>query len=176
MPSVFTHPAVPLVLSLGLGREVVSSRLLICGIIASALPDLDVLAFPLGISYSSQFGHRGFSHSLLFAVVAGLAGGCFFRWLRSTFSRCFLFLSVSIASHGLLDAFTNGGLGVALLWPWSDHRYFAPFRVIEVSPIGVATFFSERGLLVLKSEFLWIWLPAIVAGVVMLLIRRALSR
>ena len=48
--------------------------------------------------------------------------------------------------------------------------------VIEVSPIGVATFFSERGLLVLKSEFLWIWLPAIVAGMVMLLIRRALSR
>ena len=42
-----------------------------------------------------------------------------------------------VLSHPLLDALTTGGLGVALWWPWSDVRIFAPLRLIPVSPIGV---------------------------------------
>jgi inner membrane protein len=52
------------------------------------------------------------------------------------------------ASHGILDAFTNGGLGIALFSPFDNSRYFFPFRPIQVSPIG-AGFFSMRGLRVL---------------------------
>ena len=63
------------------------------------------------------------------------------------------------ASHGILDAFTNGGLGVALLSPFDNGRYFFPWTPIEVSPIGVRAFFSAWGLGVLKSELLWVWLP-----------------
>ncbi|MFA6179679.1 MAG: metal-dependent hydrolase, partial [Candidatus Methylopumilus sp.] len=56
----------------------------------------------------------------------------------------------------------NGGLGVALYWPFSNERVFFPYHPIAVSPIGVGRFFTERGLAVLKSEFIWVVLPSIV--------------
>lgn len=176
MPTIFTHPAVPLAVGFGLGRGIISTRLLVCGAIGSIVPDLDVVAFRIGIPYAAEFGHRGFSHSLLFAVVAALLGACFYPWLKTTFLRAFLFLAVAVGSHGLLDTFTNGGLGIALLWPWSEHRYFAPFQPIEVSPLGMARFFSERGVAVLKSELLWVWLPAFAIYIIILAARLALTR
>lgn len=175
MPTVFSHPAVPLVLGVGLGREIVPRRLLVAGILASALPDLDVVAFRFGVPYWADLGHRGVSHSLVFAALVALAGAAAHRALRSGFTPTFLFLFVSTASHGALDALTNGGLGVAFLWPWSGHRYFAPdaLRVIEVSPIGLSSFLSSRGLAAIGSELRWIWLPALAAGLVLAAARRA---
>lgn len=67
-----------------------------------------------------------------------------------------------MASHGLLDTLTNGGLGAALFWPFDNARHFAPFTPIAVSPIGIANFISERGLRVLISEAIWIWTPLTV--------------
>ena len=52
----------------------------------------------------------------------------------------FSFLFASTLSHGLVDMLTNGGLGVALLAPFDNGRYFFPFRPIEVSPLGIANF------------------------------------
>jgi inner membrane protein len=43
-----------------------------------------------------------------------------------------------------------------------DSRFFSPFRPIQVSPIGVAAFFSEWGVAVLYSELLWIGVPSAV--------------
>jgi inner membrane protein len=167
MPTIFTHPAVPLALGLGLGRGVISTRLLVCGVIGSVLPDLDVIAFRFGIPYAAEFGHRGVSHSLLFAFAVAILGACFCRRLHSGFVRTLLFLFVAVGSHGLLDAFTNGGLGIALLWPWSDYRFFASVQVIEVAPLSLIRFLSERGIVVLKSELVWVWLPAIVIAMLM---------
>lgn len=161
MPTIFTHPAVPLAMALGLGRNLVSKRLLLAGVAVSLLPDLDVIGFRLGIPYAAEFGHRGFSHSVLFAFCVALAGALFYRWLDSTFHRVLWFLFAAMASHPLLDAFTNGGLGVALLWPWSEQRYFAPVRVIEVSPFSPSHFLTQRGLTVIWSELSWVWLPCI---------------
>jgi inner membrane protein len=76
-------------------------------------------------------------------------------------SLCAYFFAVT-ASHGLLDAVTNGGLGIAFFAPFDGTRYFLPWRPVEVSPIGLAAFFTARGLEVLKSEFVWIWIPASV--------------
>jgi inner membrane protein len=72
-----------------------------------------------------------------------------------------LYFTLVILSHPLLDALTNGGRGVALLAPFSNERYFFPWRPIEVSPIGMR-FFSERGLSVIASEAVWVWLPALL--------------
>jgi inner membrane protein len=58
-----------------------------------------------------------------------------------------------------LDALTNGGNGIALLSPLSNNRYFFPWTPIEVSPLNIKAFLSQRGLIVLTSELLWIWLP-----------------
>ena len=88
------------------------------------------------------------------------------RWLASWY----LFLAT--ASHGILDATTDGGLGIAFFSPFSNARYFLPWRPIAVSPIGVAAFFSERGLNVLRSEFKCIWLPSGLFAFLALAVRR----
>jgi inner membrane protein len=72
-----------------------------------------------------------------------------------------LYLFLAIASHGLLDALTDGGLGVAFFSPFDNSRYFFPTTPIHVSPIGAA-FFSEYGIRVLLNEMLWIWIPAAI--------------
>ena len=169
MPTIISHPAVPLALALGLGRHAVSARLLLAGMAASVVPDLDVLAFRFGVPYADDLGHRGFSHSLLFAAFVALVVACLARALGSTFSRAFVFVLVATASHGVLDACTNGGLGVAFFWPWSGKRYFFPIRMIEVSPLGIRRFLSEGGASVLLSELIWVWIPCtLLAGLVRL--------
>jgi inner membrane protein len=176
MPTILTHPAVPLALGLGLGRGVVPPRLLAAGILCSTIPDLDVLAFHFGVPYASGFGHRGFTHSVAFALAAGLIGALLARALRAPPLAVLAFLCVATASHGVLDSFTDGGLGVAFLWPWSTERWFAPFRPIEVSPIGVFRLLTDRGARVLSSELLWVWLPCFVSGVALALPRMRRAR
>jgi len=165
MPTLLTHPAVPLAISTGLGQQIVSRRLLGVGVLLSILPDLDVIGFRLGVSYATELGHRGFSHSLLFAFVIALGCTMLYRTLRTTPLRAFLFLFIAMASHPLLDACTNGGLGVALLWPWSEQRFFSPYQVIQVSPINPARFLTQRGVTVLWSEVIWVWLPLLAIAV-----------
>jgi len=128
------------------------------GALCSVVPDLDVIGFAFGIRYGDFWGHRGFTHSLAFAAVpadAFIALG--FRDAVPGMSQTvpWLYLFLAAASHGFLDAMTNGGLGVAFFSPFDTHRYFLPCRPIAVSPIGVTRFFSERGLVVLRSELLW---------------------
>jgi len=70
-----------------------------------------------------------------------------------------MLLGIIIASHGLLDALTNGGKGIALLAPFDQTRYFFPWTPIKVAPLSVKAFFGPWGWTVLKSEWLWVWLP-----------------
>src|SRR5262245_51013946 len=108
----------------------------------SMLPDVDVIGFKLGVRYADPWGHRGASHSLFAAALVALACAALARLVRAPPARVAAFAFVTVASHGLLDALTNGGLGVALLWPFDLTRYFAPWRPIPVAPIG-ARFFSS---------------------------------
>ncbi len=164
MPTILSHAAVPLAIGLALGRARVPGRLLAAGVVAAMLPDFDVVAFKLGIAYANNLGHRGASHSLLFAALLGCLAFASAPLLRASRIQAFLFVGTAAASHPLLDMLTNGGLGVALYWPWSDARHFAPWRVIEVSPIGLRPMLSARGFAVLRSEIVWIWQPALALG------------
>lgn len=83
----------------------------------------------------------------------------------------FIFFFLISASHGILDALTNGGLGIALLAPFDNTRYFFSWRPIMVSPISVGAFFSKWGLMVIKRELLWVWLPSLIMVVVSTVIR-----
>jgi len=161
MPTLITHAIAPVVARVGLGPQRISNRLLAVACCAAVLPDADVVAFLLGIPYGDPLGHRGISHSLMLALLAGFACSFAYRWLQSKRLTAFLFVSVSMASHGLFDALTNGGLGVAFFWPFSDARYFFPSQPIEVSAIGLKYVFTERMLIVLKSELLWVWFPSL---------------
>ena len=173
MCSILTHPVVPLALSVFLPRDALSPALLLTGAVCSIIPDLDVIGFRFGIRYSDMLGHRGLTHSILFAAALGaLLSFTLFRVGQGDNWAVFLFLFLSTLSHTLLDMLTNGGLGVALLAPFSNERYFFPWRPIEVSPIGIGSFFSEWGVRVIFSELRWVWLPSAIVSALGYVARR----
>jgi len=89
--------------------------------VCSILPDVDVVGFRFGIRYGDFWGHRGFTHSLLFAgVIATLALVAELPRASPGLSRGWLWLYffLATASHGILHAMTNGGLGVAFFSPF----------------------------------------------------------
>jgi inner membrane protein len=159
MPTALTHGLAGVALGevLAPGPMPAWYHLLTAGL--GLLPDVDAVGFRLGVPYGSRFGHRGISHSLICAAVVGLAVGLSLApplgaswwWLALVFFAV-------VASHDLLDALTDGGLGVALFSPLDERRYFFGWRPIRVSPIGLAVF-SRRGLRALSSEVVWVWLP-----------------
>ncbi len=160
MPSAFGHILVPLSLRAGFGKAHLNWRLTIFCALSAVLPDADVIGFVFRVPYGSPWGHRGASHSLLAALLWALLAVAFARRLRANRWMVFVAVWISTTSHTLLDAFTNGGKGVALFWPVSDERFFFPFRPILVSPIG-SGFFSERGLRVVGSEICWVGIPSL---------------
>ncbi|HEY0555660.1 MAG TPA: metal-dependent hydrolase [Thermoanaerobaculia bacterium] len=166
MPSAFSHAAAALGIGAAFFGRDVPARVLGLGALCAAAPDLDVIGFRFGIHYGDLLGHRGLTHSLLFAaILAALAAPLARKEGGPPLARLWTYLFLATASHGLLDALTDGGLGVAFFAPFHDARYFFPFRPIVVSPIGIGRFFSGRGLEVIKSELIWVWLPsAVLAG------------
>lgn len=174
MPSILTHAAVPLALWCASEHGRISTRLLGAGVAAAMLPDADVLAFALHIPYADAFGHRGASHSLAFAALLAALACALAPWLRAGRVQAAAFVFISALSHPLLDALTSGGLGVALWWPWSEQRLFAPWRPIRVSPFA-NQFFSARGLQTLLSELRWVWLPLLLCVLGWRMIQRSPS-
>lgn len=164
MPTILSHPAAPLAIALAAGTKVIPPRLLIAGVVTCIVPDADVLGMTFGIAHDHDLGHRGFTHSLLFAATLGAAAACAASALQTTWLTAFIFITLATASHGLLDMLTNGGSGIALFWPLSAERYFFPWQVIEVSPLGIRRFFTERGVVVLASELVWVWMPCLAAA------------
>jgi len=190
VPSAFAHGWVGAALSVTLPRELRSLPVAVVFASLAAAPDLDVLGFRLSIPYAHALGHRGLTHSLPFAATVGLASWPFWMvllrarrtrvtqdseawraastrrvqraaWLASAMT------CVAVASHGMLDLLTDAGLGVGLLLPFGDTRYFAPWRPIPTSPLAPSAFFSPRGLQILLSEIAWLGLPtALAVGVV----------
>lgn len=173
MASVLSHPAVPLALAVALGRDRVPPGLAAVACAASVLPDVDALGFAAGIPYGHTFGHRGFTHSLFFALLTALGCSVFSSKLGASFGMTFAVVFIAAASHGALDALTTGGMGVAFFSPFSNQRYFFPWQVIRVSPIGIVPFLSRRGVSVLTSELRWIWTPSVVFAVLGAFVRRA---
>lgn len=137
--------------------SVVTSMVLWSGL--SLLPDADVIGFRFGVHYGDAWGHRGATHSLLFALLAGTAVGLLAPLFAASPLRTASCAIAVLASHGLLDTLTDGGLGCALSWPFDPHRYFAPWRPIPVAPIGKA-YFTSHGLRVAATE-LGMFLPVI---------------
>ncbi|HEX8251789.1 MAG TPA: metal-dependent hydrolase [Thermoanaerobaculia bacterium] len=161
MPTIITHPLVAL-LKTWFPR--VPRRAAFTGAALTILPDADVAAFALGIPYHHPLGHRGFTHSIVFALIVAAIGTMLIRD-RQHRRATFTFLFLCAMSHATLDAMTDGGLGVAFFSPFSNERYFFPWTPIRVSPIG-AGFFSGRGLATLFSEMRWVWAPVVVVAIV----------
>jgi len=164
MPTVFTHSVIGIsaAYSFRSGKESLKFRIL--SIACSILPDADVIGYNwLYIPSYYFFGHRGFFHSPFFAALLSISVVCIFYRKEVTFSnpwwKYVLYFFILTTSHGLTDALTNGGRGVALLSPVTNVRYSFPWTPVEISPLSIRAFLSQRGLTVLISELLWIWMP-----------------
>ncbi len=171
MASAFTHAFFAAAMGEVYATRPQPARFWLLSALCAVLPDADVVGFAFGVHYDSMFGHRGMTHSLAFALL--LACAVVFLFFRDVPNRRALavYFFLVTASHGVLDALTNGGLGVAFFAPFSSERYFFPFRPVEVSPIGLSSFFSEWGVAVIESELLWVWLPASLVVALLLILR-----
>jgi inner membrane protein len=170
VPTIITHAVIPLSIAIAAGRARIAPIIAATGAVLAMVPDADVIGFKLGIAYADHWGHRGATHSLVLALAFSTLAILALPAARNRIAAAFLF--VAAASHGLLDMLTDGGLGVALLWPIDTSRHFFAWTPIRVSPIG-AGFFSSRGLETVRSELVWVWLPC---SVLAFALRRALQR
>ena len=161
MASVFGHIVASSAIGLaGFPQKAGWKALALAGICAT-IPDADVLGFHYGISYTSIWGHRGWTHSLTFALVFGTFVAWVFYRQEKDWWKMALWLVLATASHPLLDMLTTGGMGCALWWPFSEERLFFPWRVIRVSPLEIRSFISKMGLRILFSEAVWIGIPGV---------------
>lgn len=167
MPTVLTHLAPPVAAALALGRARVPPKMLLAGMLAAVVPDLDGLAYVLGASgslYGSFLGHRGFTHTVLFAGLMGVLGLWLCRLWGGKPWQGFVWLAACTLSHPLLDMMTSGGAGIALWAPFSTQREFAPWRPVRVAPMHASQLFTSRGAAVMLSEFKYIWMPLLLVG------------
>jgi inner membrane protein len=175
LASIISHAVAALGIGACFYTPYIPKRVWAIGALCSVVPDLDVIGFRFGIRYGDFWGHRGFTHSFIFAaLVATIAVGIAFRPALPSISRfsLWMYFFLATASHGLLDAMTDGGLGVAFFAPIDNRRYFFPWTPIRVSPIGIARFFTARCLAVIQTELIWIWLPTGLLAVAAWMIRR----
>ncbi len=150
MPS-FGHVAVGLAAGRLQSRDGLRLRSTLVLTALATFPDLDVFALWLGGRHVHWL-HRGASHSLVVAALAALVGAFLLDRGRG-FAVAFLIAFATAASHGLLDTVTYGGSGVMLLWPFSAHRFVAPWHPIQASPMGLSLF-SPHGLGLMAREAL----------------------
>ncbi|TBR17671.1 metal-dependent hydrolase [bacterium] len=163
MPTLFTHAAVAVAAGNLVPRRPLPFYFWVVSVYCAILPDADVLAFAFGIPYEHVLGHRGLSHSFIGAAAIGaLAAWRMNGRMNWGFRPLWLYFSFVTATHGLLDAVTDGGMGIAFFAPFSNTRYFLPWTPVTVSPIGAYHFFTSRGLTVMASEVKWVWLPLAV--------------
>jgi inner membrane protein len=179
MASIFGHVFISFALGKSFSRKKRTWKLILIAIVCAIIPDADVIGFQFGVSYGGFWGHRGFTHSLIFALLLSILATLIFykkQFLTRKGIILILFFFLCAASHSILDAMTTGGYGVAFFSPFNDTRYFFPWRPIKVSPLGILRFFSERGLQVIRSEIVYIGIPGMVYMIIAFLIRKSINK
>lgn len=162
MSSVFGHALAGLAISAAFTRGRPPRRVWIAATACAVAPDLDWFVDFFDLSARSDLLHRGLSHSLLAAgLIAGSAMALGFRTRLRSPSLWGCLLAAAL-SHGLLDACTFGGKGVALFLPFSDERFVCAWQPLFVSPIPLSRRLFEWLLLSLGTELLWIGTPALL--------------
>ncbi len=110
MATLYSHALVGVVLGKAFATRPVPWLFWGLAILLPVIPDAD--GFSPAV-YGNQWGHRGFTHSLTFAlVVAFITAAATYRYFKVNFWDLQGFFFVVTASHGILDALTNGGYGI----------------------------------------------------------------
>lgn len=158
MASAIAHAVLPIIL-LAAGDRPRSERrrLMVASAAVAVLPDLDLVTAMFEIRATDPLGHRGLSHSFVIAALVALFVSL--MWFRE-WKRTWPILFAAAASHGVLDAFTTGEVGVALFAPISDARISSPWKLLPSCPVGLSEYLGAWGLFTLANELLYLLLPA----------------
>ncbi|HUT04370.1 MAG TPA: metal-dependent hydrolase [bacterium] len=106
-----------------LGKRL-GTKALVVGLIAGALPDVDVFIRSSKDSLLALTMHRHFTHSLAFVPIGALiaAGICHLLYRRrENFKLIYLASFLGYITHGPLDLCTS--YGTVILWPFNSSRY-----------------------------------------------------
>ncbi|HXE58092.1 MAG TPA: metal-dependent hydrolase [Gemmatimonadales bacterium] len=123
-------------------------------------PDLDFLAEPWVHDPAAPLAHRVATHSLFAALAAGAVIGAVAGRRGEPGIRTAILSALAVALHGLVDTLSSQGLGVALLWPFSTERLWAPWRIVPGFP-AVEDILSPIVVPILAVEFL-LFLPFLI--------------
>ncbi|HZX74383.1 MAG TPA: metal-dependent hydrolase, partial [Cyclobacteriaceae bacterium] len=147
-----------IVLGAALGEVIagkkMGKRAMLWGALANNAPDLDIFLSPFQTIPDSLLSHRGFTHSILFAMLVPPALAWIFNHLHKGkaygFKTWYLIFASGLFAHILVDSFTNYGTG----WfePFSHYR--VSFNTIFVADpfYTIALLISFIALLILKSK------------------------
>lgn len=155
--AVYLHFAPALALAVAAGSRTISWRLALLGAFCAVLPDIDIALYYLHLdAYAGTYGHRGFTHSLGFALLLGAlaAVGTGPGWRAR--GAAALFITLSAASHPLLDGLMDLGICNAWFWPLDGARYCLPWRPIPLQGV------SLLGWTRLALELQWIGVPLLM--------------
>ena len=111
-------------------------------------PDLDLALRLFGVPRgNAMFSHRGASHAVILGPLAVVALVGFGVDPRN--AACY---GASLATHGLLDMFSDTERGPAVAWPFSRSRFVSSWRPVPSSPLPLRRFASGRGVRILLTE------------------------
>lgn len=148
-----THIALGACMGEAFAGRTVGKKAMLWGILAQSIPDIDFIAATWLDTSSNLLAHRGFTHSILFAlIVTFILAMLAERWHRPhniSFWRWLMFFGAAILTHIFLDAFNNYGVG----WfePFSHYRI--SFNTVYVADpfFSIAPGIALVMLLVLKQ-------------------------
>lgn len=118
---------------------------LIVGAALATAPDLDLLV--IWLFNLNRDWHRGFTHSLFFAVLVGLL---IYVFKGRQFLKEAILFGLVVLSHGLFDALVSIKGGVGLLWPFS-HRF--AFGLFEYPDTLAFSYYPGSDALIIKGLY-----------------------
>jgi inner membrane protein len=175
MATVFTHPIPVLAVTIACGSKCIPARLAVAMVIASILPDIDMVGYALGYSYPSPLAHRGFTHSLVFAFAVGLLAAAAAPRMKTKRGIAFFAVLLAILSHYFLDAL-GSRYGVPIFWPFDEARYTLPWPSFISSHLNwlsphrfFSSWWADRFI---RVELLTVWAPCAIFTLTGYLLRR----
>ena len=136
-----------------LGKKL-GKRAMLLGALAQSIPDLDFLASFWSNASTYMLAHRGFTHSILFAVLTtvgfGLLAEHYHKQHRVGYQKWILFFGTQMAVHLFIDVFNAYGMG---LWEPFSHARISLDALFVVDPFfSIGLGISCIVLLVLKPR------------------------
>lgn len=127
---------------------------MLLGALAQSIPDIDFISSFWNDTPSYLLAHRGFTHSLLFDVLATIAFALiaehYHKQHRVGYGKWIVFFGLQISSHLFIDLFNSYGTG--LLEPFDHARYSFNALFVADPFFSIWMAISFVALMLLKSR------------------------